>query len=128
VISDQWSVASKNYVGWALPTNSFKLLAAPLACLAGLFLAAWLTAIPALAWEAATPDLAQRLGCFACHTNGPGHRAAPLNGVGARLSRDQLKIALTQPRQLHPGVKMPSYAYLPEAERQTLVDFLTSLK
>ena len=37
-------------------------------------------------------------------------------------------MVLTQPRQLHPGAKMPSYAYLPGAERQALVDFLENLK
>ena len=59
---------------------------------------------------------------------GPGHPAASLEGVGSRLSREQLQVALTQPRRLHPGAKMPSYAYLPDGERQALLDFLTNLK
>ena len=83
---------------------------------------------PALSQEAPAPDLAQRLGCFACHATGPGHAAASLDGVGSRLSREQLQVALSQPRQLHAGAKMPSYAYLPVAERQELLDFLSSLK
>ena len=87
-----------------------------------------LIAVPALAQKYASPDLARRLGCFACHHPGPGHRAAPLDHVGARLSRQQLQIALTQPRRLHPGAKMPSYAYLPADERQALLDFLEGFK
>jgi mono/diheme cytochrome c family protein len=94
----------------------------------GLYLAGCLSAAPIFAGEAAAPDLARRLGCFACHAAGPGKPAAPLDGVGSRLSREQLQVALTQPRQLHPGVKMPSYAYLPDAERQLLLDFLADLK
>lgn len=76
------------------------------------------------------PDLARRLGCFACHAlNGEGgNLAAPLDGIGARLSREQLQIALTYQRQLHPGAKMPSYAYLPPAEQEVLVKFMEGLK
>ena len=83
---------------------------------------------PALAQGAPASDLARRLGCFACHAAGPGHPAASLEGVGSRLSREQLQVALTQPRRLHPGARMPSYAYLPTAERQALLDFLANLK
>ena len=54
--------------------------------------------------------------------------AQSLEGVGARLPRDQLQVVLTQPRQLYPGAKMPSYAYLPAEERQALLDFLSNLK
>jgi cbb3-type cytochrome oxidase cytochrome c subunit len=75
-------------------------------------------------------DLARRLGCFACHSQpGPGaNRAAPLNGVGARLSLQKLRLAITFPRQLHPEAKMPSYAYLPLEEQEALVNFLKNFK
>jgi cbb3-type cytochrome oxidase cytochrome c subunit len=75
-------------------------------------------------------NLAERLGCFACHAaNGKGgNLAAPLDGVGARLTPPQLQIALTYPRQLHPQAKMPSYAYLPGMEQAVLVKYLESLK
>lgn len=82
----------------------------------------------ASAQELGAADLARRLGCFACHGEGPGYRAPALEGVGARLPREQLQIVLTQPRQLYPGAKMPSYAYLPEGERQELLDFLAKRK
>ena len=94
----------------------------------GFGLVVWLSAAPLFAQGPPASDLAQRLGCFACHASGPGHPAAPLEGAGSRLSREQLQVALTQPRRLHPGAKMPSYAYLPAVERQTLLDFLTNLK
>jgi hypothetical protein len=76
------------------------------------------------------PDLARRLGCFACHAlNGEGgNLAAALDGVGGRLSPQQLQITLTYPRQLHPGAKMPSYAYLPPSEQEALVNYMESLK
>ncbi len=72
-------------------------------------------------------DLAGRLGCFACHGKGPGHSAPSLDGVGSRLTREQLQVVLVQPRRLYPGAKMPSYAYLPQGERQALLDFLERL-
>jgi hypothetical protein len=101
----------------------------PVAVIAGvgLVLAGWLSIAPLFAGAAPASELAQRLGCFACHAAGPGHPAAPLEGVGSRLSREQLQVALTQPRRLHAGAKMPSYAYLPAAERQALLDFLANL-
>jgi hypothetical protein len=93
---------------------------------AGLSLALGLSA--ASAQELGAADLARRLGCFACHGEGPGYRAPALEGVGNRLPRAQLQVVLTQPRKLYPGAKMPSYAYLPAEERQVLLDFLESLK
>ena len=75
-------------------------------------------------------ELAGRLGCLACHAlNGSGGKlAAPLDGVGARLTAAELAIAIAYPRQRHPGAKMPSYAYLPPMEQAALVEFLQTLK
>lgn len=73
-------------------------------------------------------DLAQRLGCFACHGEGQGKAAPSLKGSGSRLTREQLQVVLVQPRRLYPGARMPSYAYLPQKERQELLDFLERLK
>jgi cytochrome c oxidase subunit II len=75
-------------------------------------------------------ELAERLGCFACHAlhGRGGSIAAPLDGVGGRLSRQELDLILTYPRRLRPGARMPSYAYLPPAERQALADFLEHIK
>jgi len=82
----------------------------------------------ASAQELSAADLARRLGCFACHGAGRGYPARSLEGVGHRLPRAQLQVVLTQPRKLYPGAKMPSYAYLPDEERQALADFLSNLK
>jgi hypothetical protein len=75
-------------------------------------------------------DLAGRLGCLACHSlQGQGGKlAAPLDGVGGRLTTRELAIALAYPRQRHPQAQMPSYAYLPSGEQTILVKFLESLK
>jgi hypothetical protein len=75
-------------------------------------------------------DLAGRLGCLACHAlNEPGDKpAAPLNGVGTRLTAGELAQSIAYPRQRHPRAKMPSYAYLPPAEQAALVEFLQTLK
>jgi mono/diheme cytochrome c family protein len=76
------------------------------------------------------PELAGRLGCLACHSlNGKGGKlAAPLDGVGGRLTTQELGIAIASPRQRHPRAKMPSYAYLPPLEQAILVNFLENLK
>ena len=75
-------------------------------------------------------DLARRLGCFACHSlrGQGGKEAAPLDGVGARLSRPELAASLSHPRQRHPGARMPSYEYLRPDEKQAMLDFLQGLK
>jgi cbb3-type cytochrome oxidase cytochrome c subunit len=81
----------------------------------------------ALAQESRGADLAERLGCFACHSRQERSRAAPLGGVGGRLTPRELRLAITLPRQLHPRAQMPSYAYLPPAEQEALVNFLKTL-
>lgn len=75
-------------------------------------------------------ELAERLGCLACHArNGPGEKlAAAFDGIGARLTAAELALSIAYPRQRHPRAKMPSYAYLPPAEQAALVEFLQSLK
>ena len=75
-------------------------------------------------------ELAGRLGCLACHAlQGQGGKlAAPLDGVGTRLTPRELGIAIAYPRQRHPRAKMPSYAYLPPMEQAVLVKFLERVK
>ncbi len=94
----------------------------------GLALAGSLTSTPAQ--EPPGADLAQCLGCFACHSlhRQGGDSSAPLDGLGTRFSRQDLEIILTRPRQLRPRARMPSYAYLPLQEQQALIDFLLNLK
>jgi mono/diheme cytochrome c family protein len=99
----------------------------------GLALAFLLTACPGSRAQAQGPqgaELAGRLGCLACHSlNGQGGKlAAPLDGVGTRLTPRELGIAIAYPRQRHPRAKMPSYAYLPSMEQAALIKFLENLK
>jgi mono/diheme cytochrome c family protein len=99
-----------------------------------LVLLAVLAALLSCSWaqtqEQQVPDLAKRLGCFACHAlkGEGGTLAMPLDGVGTKLSPQNLQIALAYPRRLHPDAKMPSYAYLPAAEQEALVKYMESLK
>jgi len=84
----------------------------------------------AQAQEPQGAELAGRLGCLACHalTGQGGQLAAPLDGVGARLTPRELGLSIAYPRQRHSRAKMPSYAYLPLMEQAALVKFLESLK
>lgn len=79
--------------------------------------------------EISGPDLARRLGCFACHSlkapdGGPGPSLAR---VGSRLSGSALAGFITHPRSRRPQARMPSYAHLRPQELQALVDYLESL-
>ena len=96
----------------------------------GLALALVLAAGPESRAQTQGAELAERLGCLACHAgNGSGGKlAAPLNGIGARLTATELALSIAYPRQRHPRAKMPSYAYLPPAEQAALVEFLQTLK
>ena len=94
----------------------------------GLTLGFCLAAAPAP--EVSAPDLAQRLGCWACHARQGegGKKAASLDRIGARLTSRDLEGVLSRPRSRHPGAKMPSYAYLRPQEMQALVDYLAARK
>jgi mono/diheme cytochrome c family protein len=96
----------------------------------GLALALLLAAASGSRAQPPGAELAERLGCLACHAgNGSGGKlAAPLNGIGARLTATELALSIAYPRQRHPRAKMPSYAYLPPAEQAALVEFLQTLK
>jgi cbb3-type cytochrome oxidase cytochrome c subunit len=85
---------------------------------------------PLRAGEISGPDLARRLGCFACHAlNSQGGKiASPLDHIGSRLSAGDLKTALTHPRRRHPGAKMPNYHHLRPQELQVLTEYLMSFK
>ena len=98
--------------------------------LAGLGLSLLFSLAAAPAPEVSAPDLAQRLGCWACHSlaGREGKGGASLEQIGARLSPEDLQASLIRPRSRHPQAKMPSYAHLRPWEMQALVDYLTRLK
>jgi len=75
--------------------------------------------------------LVNSAGCKGCHRlKGSGGTLGPkLDGVGGRLSRQQIRRALVHPRAGGKGPSMmPSYAHLPAADLNALVDYLASLK
>ncbi|MFZ5450382.1 MAG: c-type cytochrome [Thermodesulfobacteriota bacterium] len=94
----------------------------------GLILVATLAASPAP--KVSGPELAQRLKCWACHSlqGRGGRKSVPLDRIGARLSPEELRTAITHLRIRRPQGKMPSYAQLRPWEMQTLVDYLQTLK
>lgn len=99
-------------------------------CLALLGLGLPLSLAAAPAPVVSAPDLAQRLGCWACHSlhEQGGKKAAPLDQIGALLNPEDLRASLTRPRSRQPQAQMPSYAHLRPWEMQALVDYLKNLK
>jgi nitric oxide reductase subunit C len=67
--------------------------------------------------------------CVACHSvGGTGGTVGPaLDGVGSRLSAEQLDRWLANPPAVKPGTAMPNLN-LPDATRSELVQWLVSLK
>lgn len=84
--------------------------------------------VPAIALSAPMTgeDLFKSLGCRGCHLAGGsgGSLAPPLDGLGKRLSVEQIRQVLTVRRE---ASIMPSYGYLTEPELATLQDYLQSL-
>mgnify|MGYP000120420114 CR=1 FL=1 len=69
-------------------------------------------------------------GCSACHTiAGVGGRIGPdLTMVGDRRSKAWILQQLVAPKSHDPNSVMPSFAKLPEKDREALADYLVSLK
>jgi mono/diheme cytochrome c family protein len=67
--------------------------------------------------------------CQACHMiDGAGSKRAPLDGVGSKLSRDDIRKWILTPGEMNPKVKKPSYAKIGAEDLEALVDYLFSLK
>ena len=74
--------------------------------------------------------------CSVCHIiGGKGNKANPLDGVGKKLSADEIRQWITNPVEMTAKVKstkkpvMPNrYATLPPADLDALVAYLSSLK
>jgi nitric oxide reductase subunit C len=69
-------------------------------------------------------------GCSACHTlNGIGGKVGPdLTHVGSRRSREWIEAQIENPKSHYPDSIMPSFAKLPEKDREALADYLSGLK
>jgi nitric oxide reductase subunit C len=69
-------------------------------------------------------------GCSACHMiGGIGGTAGPdLTQVGGRRDKEWIEEQLKNPKSHNPNSIMPSYAKLPEKDREDLADYLSGLK
>ena len=117
-------------------SDSFKLRALVVAGSMALLAA---TAVPA---EAGAQDAAKGQGvydaqkCSVCHAiGGKGNKASPLDGVGKKLSADEIKQWIVNPTEMTAKAKstkkppMPNrYGKLPAADLDSLVAYLASLK
>jgi mono/diheme cytochrome c family protein len=67
--------------------------------------------------------------CQMCHMiDGVGNKRAPLDGVGAKLSKDDLRKWILTPSEMNPKVKKPSYAKIAKDDLDALVEYLSTLK
>jgi mono/diheme cytochrome c family protein len=65
--------------------------------------------------------------CAACHSiAGVGSRRYPLDGVGSRLSENEVRRWIVSPREMKATVRKPSYD-LPERDLDALVAYMLSL-
>lgn len=70
----------------------------------------------------------EREGCAMCHAiQGKGNRRSPLDGVGTRLCRDDLRKWIVSPQEMKPKVRKRAYT-LSEPDLEALVGYLESLK
>jgi mono/diheme cytochrome c family protein len=90
---------------------------------------------PLTAAEAAAEDHAKGKEVYAankcqmCHMiDGAGNKRAPLDGVGSRLSKDDIRKWILTPAEMNPKVKKPNFAKIAAADLTALVDYLASLK
>jgi cytochrome c2 len=78
-----------------------------------------------------TEGLARRLlnsqGCKACHSfeNTVASNGPDLNKVGSRLTREQLRGTLVNPRHRHANARIADFSHLQEQEIEALTDFLS---
>jgi len=67
--------------------------------------------------------------CSSCHSiEGQGSPRYPLDGVGARLTPDELRLWVVDPQQISPGVRKRSFDHLSEDAVADLVALLESLR
>ena len=66
--------------------------------------------------------------CWRCHSiAGSGNVRQPLDGVGSRLEREQIRTWIVAPQQMSRGVAKRPYD-LPSDELEALVDYLVGLR
>ena len=105
---------------------------------AGFGLAAWMaTALPAMAQDAKRgQEVYATQKCQICHSiAGQGSKTSPLDGVGKKLTADEIRQWIINPTEMTAKTKstkkppMPArYAKLPQADIDALVAYMQSLK
>jgi len=80
--------------------------------------------------DAKARGLINSLGCKGCHSfEGSGGTLGPaLDGVGKRLSKEQIKTKMLDPKGTNPASMMPAYGHLATADIEALIDFLADQK
>jgi nitric oxide reductase subunit C len=75
-------------------------------------------------------ELFRSLGCTACHTIGGigGHVGPDLTKVGSRRDKEWIEEQIQNPKSHNPNSLMPSFASLPEKDREDLADYLSGLR
>lgn len=67
--------------------------------------------------------------CQACHSiAGVGNRRYPLDGVGSKLTQEDIRKWIVAPRDMNPKVSKRAYDKLPKADLEALVTYLKSLR
>jgi len=88
-------------------------------------------ASPALAEDdAMARGLLNSLGCKGCHSfeDSGGSLGPALDGVGKRLTREQIEAKMLTPKTTNPASMMPAYGHLAEEDLAALIDFLEAQK
>ncbi|MBM3276390.1 MAG: c-type cytochrome [Candidatus Sericytochromatia bacterium] len=72
----------------------------------------------------------QAYGCASCHRVGPvGNDVGPdLTHIGSRRPADWLRKRVRDPQAIKPGVAMPPFPQIPDADYDALIQFLSELK
>lgn len=75
-------------------------------------------------------ELLGALGCKGCHRIGGsgGSFGPPLDGVGKRLDRGQIRRKLLDPKGANPAALMPSFGHLSAEDLDTLTGYLQGLR
>jgi mono/diheme cytochrome c family protein len=67
--------------------------------------------------------------CQACHSiAGTGNRRYPLDGVGSKLSPDDIRRWIVAPREMNPSVSKRAFDRIPAADLDALVAYVSSLR
>jgi cytochrome c2 len=99
------------------------------AAVTGLLSAAW----PAPAQDEAGTSKGQEVyaaqKCSMCHSvEGKGNKNNPLDGVGSKLTPEQIRKWIVSPREMKSDSKMKAYPGLAAGDLDALVAYLSSLK